>query len=63
MTYNIFKEVFEFVPYLALLPERLRIVFIPFRQGNTKLTIETGRWVNIDKMKGTVFCIIGMRLR
>ena len=42
------KEVFEFEPYLTLLPERLRINFTKFMLGNTKLPIETGRWFNIN---------------
>ena len=41
-----FKEVFKFEP---LSPERLRIVFTKFRLGNTKLSIETGRWFNIHR--------------
>ena len=45
--YRIFKEVFEFEPYLTLLPER--IIFTQFMLGNTKLPIATGRWFNIDR--------------
>ena len=48
ITYRIIKEVFEFEPYLTLLPERLRIIFTEFRLGNATLRIETGRLFNID---------------
>ena len=49
ITHRIFKEVFKFEPYLKLLPERLRIIVIQCRLGNTKLLTETGRWFNIDR--------------
>ena len=48
VTYRIFKEVFEFEPYLTLLPEMLRIIFTQLRPGNRKLPIATGRWFNVD---------------
>ena len=46
---TICKEVFEFEPYLTLLPDRLRISFTQFRLGNTKLRIGTDSWFNIDR--------------
>ena len=42
------KKTFEFEPYMTLLSGGLKIGFIQFRLGNTKLPIETDRWFNVD---------------
>ena len=49
ITYRLFKEVFEFEPYITLLPERSRNVFTQFRLGNTKKPFEASKWFNIDR--------------
>ena len=42
--YKIFKENFEFEPYLDLLAYKNIITLCKFRTGNHRLPIETGRW-------------------
>jgi hypothetical protein len=43
LCYELFKENFEFEPYLDNLSYKNRITFCKFRTGNHRLPIETGR--------------------
>ena len=54
--YKLFKDNFEFEPYLDILTYKKRITFCKFRTGNHRIPIETGRCNGND-------CIIYARMQ
>ena len=49
INYRIFKTKFEFEEYLNVLEYKNAVLLCRFRTCNTKLPIETGRWLNIPR--------------
>jgi hypothetical protein len=50
LNYRIFKENFEFENYFRILENKDIYTLCKFRTTNHKLSIETGRWNNIDSV-------------
>ena len=46
--FNSFKDTTELETYFKILPQNLYINMVRFRTRNHKMTIETGRWLDIE---------------
>ena len=63
INYRIFKTKFEFEEYLNVLKYKNAVLLCRFRTCNTKLPIETGRWLNIPRHHRVCILCINRNIR